>query len=492
MVKKSMKHKSLALNAFLNGVRSVLNILFPLITFPYVSRKLTVDGIGIYNFSNSVVSYFLLIAALGVGTYAVREGAKYRSDKRKISQFSSEVFTINIFSTIVAYLLLFLCLILVPKLHNYLLCILIFSLQIIFTTIGTEWIYQIYEDYIYITLRSIVFQILSIILLFVFVRGPQDYLIYAAITVFSAVGSNILNFIHARQYCNIHVVFHFNWKKHMTPILILFAAGVANMIYVNSDVTLLGLMKNNYIVGIYSISSKVYSLIKTLISALLIVTIPRLALLFGSNRIKQYKNILSKLTNILVMLTLPVSTGLFMLAKEVILIISGPNYLRSINSLKILCFAYIFSILAWILSDCVLIPAKRENRVLISMTSSAILNIAFNIALIPFWNENAAAISTVLAEMCMFIINYHYAKDLVSDVFKSKELVKNFLDSIIGCIGIVFICLLCDYGFKSLIFKTIFSVSLSVIIYGAILVLLGNRNIYSILDRAKMILKNKL
>ena len=103
-----MKSKSLALNAFLNSVRSILNILFPLITFPYVSRRLTVNGMGIYNFSNSIVSYFLLIAALGVNTYAIREGAKFRNNKDKITEFSSEVLTINICSTIISYLLLFL------------------------------------------------------------------------------------------------------------------------------------------------------------------------------------------------------------------------------------------------------------------------------------------------------------------------------------------------------------------------------------------------
>lgn len=207
-----MKQKSLAMNAFLNSFRSVMNIIFPLITFPYVSRILTVEGMGIYNFSSSIVNYFMLIAALGISTYAIREGAKYRTDKSKITQFSSEMFTINLCSTVLAYLLLFLCLIVFSKLRNYTICILIFSLQIFFTTIGTEWIYQIYEDYSYITVRSIIFQIISIILLFTFVKGPDDYLNYAGITVFSAVGSNILNFIHARKYCNIHIVFHINWR----------------------------------------------------------------------------------------------------------------------------------------------------------------------------------------------------------------------------------------------------------------------------------------
>lgn len=482
-----MKHRSLALNAFLNSLRSIFNILFPLITFPYVSRKLSVSGIGIYNFSNSIVSYFLLIAALGISTYAIREGAKYRDNTKKITQFASEVFTINIWSTVIAYILLFLSLIIFQKLRNYSLCILIFSLQIFFTTIGTEWIYQIYEDYTYITIRSIILQILSIILLFVFVKKTQDYLNYAAITVFSAVGSNILNFVHARKYCHIHIILIFNWKKHIVPILVLFAAGIANMIYVNSDITLLGLMKNNYIVGIYSVSSKIYSLVKTLISALLIVTIPRLALLLGKKRIKEYKNILAKLTNTLVVLALPASVGLFMLAKEVILIISGSNYLRAISSLQVLCFAYIFSILAWILSDCVLIPAKREKKVLVSMTASAILNIFLNIVLIPFWDENATAISTVLAEMCMFIMNYHYSKDIVNDVFRSKELLNNFVTSIVGCVGIVIVCLLCNIGWQSMLLKTVFSVVLSVIIYGAILVLLNNKVALSILKKAKTI-----
>lgn len=487
-----MKKKSIGVNAILNGLRSVLNILFPIITFPYVSRVLLVKGIGIYNFSSSIVSYFSLIAGLGIGTYAIREGAKLRDNQGKISQFASQVFTINMCSTVLAYLFLFICLIFFSKLHSYLSCILIFSLQIFFTTIGTEWIYQIYEDYSYITIRSIIFQIISLILLFIFVRGPQDYLKYAAITVFSMVGSNILNFIHARKYCHIHLVWHFNWKVHLGPIIILFFASIANMIYVNSDITLLGLMRNNYVVGIYSVSSKVYQIVKTLISAVLIVTVPRLAMLFGKQELNEYKNILSKLSNILVLLALPSSVGIFMLAREVVLIISGPKYLRSVNSLQILCFAYIFSILAWIMSDCVLIPAKREKYVLRSMSASAVLNIVINLLLIPSWSENAAAFSTVLAEMCMFAVNYYYAKDLVKDVFVSRTLLHTFISSIIGCVGIIVVCILCNYSFQSLIIKTIFSVGLSIIMYGAILVLLKNKFAISMLSRAKVILKDKL
>lgn len=184
-----LKKKSLGWNAVLNSVRSVCNILFPLVTFPYVSRVLQVKGLGKYNFSNSIISYFLLIAGLGISTYAIREGAKYRNSNKKITLFSSQIFTINIYSTIISYILLILALVIFKNLRTYTICILIFSLEIFFTTLSVDWLYQIYEDYDYITIRSICFQIISIILMFLFVRNKNDYLIYASITVFSTVGS---------------------------------------------------------------------------------------------------------------------------------------------------------------------------------------------------------------------------------------------------------------------------------------------------------------
>ncbi|HFI0095332.1 TPA: oligosaccharide flippase family protein, partial [Streptococcus suis] len=135
--------KSLKINVLLNTLRSVLNIIFPLITFPYVSRILGADNLGIYNFSSSFVSYFILIAGLGINTYAIREGAKYRDNREEISNFSSEVFSINMLSTLIAYILLITILLLFKNLQDYTICIIIFSIQIFFSTIGTEWIYTI-------------------------------------------------------------------------------------------------------------------------------------------------------------------------------------------------------------------------------------------------------------------------------------------------------------------------------------------------------------
>ena len=487
-----MKKKSLGVNAFLNSFRSVLNLIFPLITFPYVSRVLSIKGIGIFNFSNTYISYFLLIAGLGIATYAVREGAKFREDKNKINKFASQIFSLNIVATIIAYISLLGSLIIFKNLHNYVSCILILSLQILFTTLGTEWIYTIYEDYAYITIRSIIFKIISIILLFILVRRPEDYLIYAAITVFSAVGSNLLNFIHAKKFVHIRLTTKINWRYHLKPVLVIFASAVAITIYVSSDTTILGLLKSDYAVGIYSTSVKIYQMAESLLSALLTVTIPRLAFLWGQKRIGEYNHVLSKVFDSLGILVLPAAVGLIMLSREVILIIASEKYLPSVNSLRIISWAIIFSIFSWIFSDCVLIPAKRENLVLRNTIVTAIENIILNFILIPFMSYDGTSLSTVIAEFTVMIMNGYSCRDIIKPVIFKKDTLKNLLDSIIGCVGIVVVCLLCDYGFKSLWLKTIFSVVLSVIMYGAILILLKNKNAYTMLDRAKIILKSKL
>uniref|UniRef100_UPI0011C80E3E oligosaccharide flippase family protein n=1 Tax=Robinsoniella peoriensis TaxID=180332 RepID=UPI0011C80E3E len=178
------KSKSLKLNALLNTVKTVLGIIFPLITFPYISRILSVNSIGSYNVASSIISYCLLAAGLGVSTYAIREGSQYRNDYKKMRQFTSEVFTINMYSTVSAYLILIICAIYVPVLRTYNIFLAILSVQIFFSTIGTNWLCNIYEDFLYITIRTLAFQILSLFFMFVFVKDETD--IYAYLIILTA------------------------------------------------------------------------------------------------------------------------------------------------------------------------------------------------------------------------------------------------------------------------------------------------------------------
>ena len=299
-----MESKSLGRNIILNGFRNILNLLFPLVTFPYISRVLGVEEIGKYNFAQSAISYFLLIAGLGISSYAVREGAKYRNRKETFNIFASEILLCNVMSTIIAYIALFVCLYNIKKFKTYSCLMILFSIQIIFTTIGVEWVYSIYEEYEYITIRSIVFKIISIILILVFVRDQGDVNTYAAITEFSSVGSNFMNLIHSKTYFKIVKIHLKDCLKHVKPILIIFASNIAIMIYVYSDTTMLGFITSDYEVGIYSVSVKIYNMIKNLLSSILIVSIPRLSMFYGNDLKEDFKKTTQKVYDTLTTLIL--------------------------------------------------------------------------------------------------------------------------------------------------------------------------------------------
>ena len=201
--------KSIAKNALYSGIRTVCSMVFPLITYPYAARVLLQDNLGKVSFAQSIVSYFALIAALGVSTYAVREGAGYRENREKIDEFGSQIFTINMVSTVIAYGLLLLLTLVWPWLQGYLALIAVQSVSIIGTTIGVDWVYNIYEDYGYITARTIVVQVISAVLLFVLVHQPNDYFGLKSIVIsFNLFQEMIIILLHHHQEC-YHITFKF-------------------------------------------------------------------------------------------------------------------------------------------------------------------------------------------------------------------------------------------------------------------------------------------
>ena len=268
----------------LNAVKGLMAVIFPFITFPYISNILGVEGLGRYNFASSIASYIVLIAMLGIPTYAIREGSRVREDKEKFAKLSDQIFTINIFSAIFAFVVLAILLLVVPKLQGYTALILILASQIIFTAFGTEWMYSIYEEYAFITIRSIVFQILSIILLFLFVKTENDVNIYAVISLVSTSGANVFNYFYAKKYHRVRLTKNVEFKKHLKPIMLLFAMAATVTIYVNSGTTILGFMSGDEAVGIYSVSAKVYTIIKNVVASVVIVSIPRISALLGGEK----------------------------------------------------------------------------------------------------------------------------------------------------------------------------------------------------------------
>ena len=447
--------KSLKLNAFLNVIKSCMGLIFPLITFPYSSRVIGPVGIGKVNFANSIISYFTIIASLGIFTYAIKEAAKVRDSKDELSKFSKEIFTINSISTLVAYFLFFISLCLVPKFHDYKILLCICSSTILFTTLGLSWLYTALEEYVYITLRSIFFQILSIVSLFIFVHKPDDYIIYGSINVLASVGSNVLNFIHSRKYISWKTKYKLELKKHLKPIFTLFAMSVATRIYTVLDTTLLGFISGDKAVGYYSAASKLNHIVLNIVTSIGAVMLPRLAYLIGKNKAKDFSDLAYKGIEVLFLISIPCSIGLTLVSKAVILILSGEQYLQTLPTMQVLNPIIVIIGLSNFIGVQIFMPLNKEKWTLYSVITGAFVNLFTSILLIYKFNELGAAIGTLIAELSVttvqIILVRKYLK--ISRIF--KLFIKYLLNSLLMAIPV--------YYFSNKITNLYVSFSISVI-----------------------------
>lgn len=431
-----MRKNSLKANTFYSIIKSCSTIIFPLITFPYISRVLLAENIGKINFSNSIVSYFTMLASLGITTYAVRECSHVKENIEELENTSSEIFTINILTTILAYSLLAISLIVFPNLSSYKKLILIQSINIIFVTLGADWINTALEDFKYITIRTFVFQLFSLVLMFLFVKEPRDYLKYAIITVISSSGGNLLNIFYRRKYCKIKIVFHVNLKKHLLPIMTLFAMILAQQIFVNSDTTILGIFKGDYQVGLYTTSVKIYNIINTFMSSIAWVVMPKLATSFAKKDFENINDTLKFIVGFTATVGIPIVLGVFLLASDIIKFIAGTEFINASGSLKILAISLLFSLCWGVVMNMLLLPDGKDGICLKACSVSAVFNIGFNLVLIPIWGLMAAACTTAVSQVIGFIICLPHLNEKIR-FYIPKSLILSIL---IGGMSIVVIC----------------------------------------------------
>lgn len=409
-----MRQKSVTFNLIMNGIKTLMSVLFPLITFPYASRVLGADGIGKVNYASSIISYFSLIAALGINTYAVREGARIREDQEKFQKFVKEIFHINILTTGIAYVLLFVFLGL-PILHGYKSLLVIFSIGIVFTTIGMEWLFTIEEEYAYITKRAVLFQFISLILLFLLVKERQDYYWYAALTVISAGGSALMNFWHSKKFVKWkEKITNYEYRKHLKPIIIIFGTSIATSLYMTMDTTMLGALRGDTAVGVYTAATKINLVINTLIGTISATILPRVSFYIGNGKRQEYEGLMKASMDVLLMLAIPAAMGMICTSDVSILLFSGKEFLGGVAAANILAVKVIIGAVNRVLAYQVCIPYKKDKEVLISTVCGAVFNLFANLILINWIGVTGAAVATLLSEIVVFIVLTGYSKKLVN------------------------------------------------------------------------------
>lgn len=420
--KKEPKIHSVQFNFIMNAILTVSSFVFPMITFPYASRVLSVDGYGKVSFATSVLTYFAMFAALGIPNYGIRACARVRDDKVKLSRTAQELMIINLITSAITYVAFFVSLLFVKRFQQDSTLLIINSASILLNTLGVTWLYSALEQYSYITVRNIACKIVSIILMFIFVHNPSDYVIYGAIAMVASGGSNLLNFLNLRKCITLKPVGNYHFKQHLKPIFIFFATSVAISVYTNLDTVMLGFMTDDTQTGLYSASVKVKNLLTGVVASLGNVLLPRLSRYVSNQESDKFYETLSKVLNFLLLISLPLTIYFVFYARTSILLFSGTEYEGATLPMQLLMPTVFFIAISGLTGNQMLVPLGRERAVMVSVICGAVADFGLNWLFIPKWGAAGAAAATLVAECIVLAVQLFFLRSLAWKVARGVRL----------------------------------------------------------------------
>lgn len=438
-------------------------IIFPVITFPYAARVLLPEGIGAVNFLNSIIAYIVLLTSLGIPMYAVKEVAKYRDDKIQRDKITIEILILSAVLCLLGYIGVWALAQFVPQIHSQSSLFYILSLTIVFTSIGANWFYQGIEDFKFITIRAIIIRTLAAAALFIFVKDSSDLLIYGLIVVGSTVGNNLLNFVHLRKHISLKFITlkELNISCHIKPAIEVFILNLIISLYIQLNSIMLGFMAGDDAVGYFTAGTKISHIGLTIIASLGTVLLPRCSHLIKSGEMEAFRSIITKSLNITLALSIPMTIGMMILATPITLVFCGADYSEAIPVLLLNAPVIIFISLTNVMGIQILYPMDKIKIVIWSVTTGAILNLIFNIWLIPLYGAVGAAIATLVAEFGVLLYQLFAGKKYypfsLSQIINLKYVISAL------CMGVTVYTV--SSIFSSDLIKLVIGVSIGIITY---------------------------
>lgn len=449
------KVNSIQFNYVMNMILTIATILFPIISFPYVSRVLGPDGVGRVSFAMSIVSYFSMIAQLGIPTYGIRECAKLRDDKERLSEFVKEIIVINIIICVITYVLFFAFLFSVERFRTEKVLFICMSCAILFNSMGLEWLYKGLEEYGYITKRSVFFKLIAFIGMFVLIKTEADVLEYGILTIFASVGSNFCNWINVKKLVSIKGVKVNSLKRHMRPIVVFFMISIATTIYTNLDNVMLGFMTNDNEVGFYTAATKVKAALVSIVASLGTVLLPRASYYIEQKWEAEFFDLSKKSMEFTMIIALPLTVYFTEFARETILVLSGNEYMHSVPVMIALMPTIVFIGATNIIGMQILVPMGREKLFFFSVLGGAVVDFLVNYFLIPLYGAFGAAIGTTVAEFIVFLIQWIGYRSNVTILFNKLQYWKYCIGLIIGFLLSYFVLRLEIHDFLKLVLSAI-------------------------------------
>lgn len=430
-------------NYFYNLLLSVVNIVFPIITFPYASHIIGPDGIGKVQHAIFFAESFALFAALGIPLYGISAIAKSNSNAKRSKTFS-ELILIHGITGLSFSIIYFLIIVTIPFFQAHLPLYATAGLIVILGFTSVDWFYSGLAKFKLIALRSVFIKLISVVLLFVFVKSTSDFLNYLCVLIFSLVGNNIISLILIRKHTRFRLK-GIKIKKHLRPVLFVLGSNIAINMYAIWDTLLLGFLTNDKTVGLYFAAVKLVKFSIPFIISLGVSIIPVLTLNIHNKNRDEVDRLLAESFQFIIFLAIPIVIGTFSLAREFILVLSGNEFLAAIPTMQVVAILPLFIGLGHFFSLQILVPSGLNKQMFYATFAGVVSSLFLNFSLIPFFGSVGSATANIVSEFIVTGLFYYY-------VNKNFDLHINWsllLKAVLSCTLFIPIVYLANYFFQS-------------------------------------------
>ena len=436
-------------SVFYNVLLAISQVFFPLITFPYLARTLGPEHVGVLNFAESIAKYFVMLAALGIPIYGIREIAKVQNELKERTKIFAEIFTINLICTLGLSFIFLAAVFFIPQLNKEKVLFYWTIAYFIFQVFYLEWFFNGMNQFKFIAIRQFIIRFFFIIFVFILIKSQFDYVNYMRMQFGLSVLLAIINFNNLSKHIALNKASFSNLdlRKHIKPLLYIFLTIFSISIYFSLDTILLGFLANNESVGYYSTALKLNKLIIAVFGAVTVAIFPSLINLYHSQQIEKFRELIRQVFFVLVSLSIPAIVIFISCAKEIVHVLFSQNFDRSILPLQITAPLILIVSLSSIFGFQVLSALAKDRQILYSAIIGMSVSIVLSILLVPTLMEVGEAITILVTELSVSVSFIYFTKKY----FKVGGLTNMFLKQLVGALPyIVFVII-----FKSIISDSI-------------------------------------
>lgn len=430
---------SIKRNTLLGIFIALSRYVFPIVTYPYITRVLHPEGLGLVSFIASFATYFILVAQLGMPIYGLRSCAFVKNNRKRLNRLVGELFLVHVLLVLVTLCLYGIIVNLLLPLKNEPVLFFIYSFNIFACMADYEWVYKATGKFSFLALVNGFFRFAAILAVFLFVREKADLYRYATISVMANTGALLTGFLSLRKQLGItpfrdliriitnHEIVRV-LCRHLRPLLLFFLLSCAGVIYSHTDTVMLGFMKDNSLVGIYNVSAKVKALLIVLTGALWTAALPRSAEFWDKGDTQDFCELAEQSFRVVSTVSLPLVVFFILFAEPCIRIIAGEEYLSAVLPMRILLIAVLSIGVSNIIGGQMLIPIGQERLLFRAELWGVLSNITVNMILIPLYGVMGAAVATVLTETLITMATVVYIRQFVQlKIFEKYNLIRSVL-----------------------------------------------------------------